>query len=431
MKNVLCAITHSVRLAKGIRFRLEALGLLKDINLEEAQRQINNLVSSLAAEESPLNQLMGRVLAKDLIAPRSLPDCGQSAVDGFALGSEAEPASSRFLIKGRLELGDNPEQVIGPGEALGVMTGGLLPAGCVGVVPHERTLLQGEYLSVLEQVKNRQNMKQAGEDFAKGELLLKSGSRLDPGSIALMAAYGIKSTLVFRRPRVAVLAMGRNVVDCQESPAIGQTRDVNSPLLEALIQQDGGVPGSSLLVPGISSPEIAGSLEELLNDADVLITSGGTYTRGEDDLLRVVEQSGAEMIFWGVNLMPGSHCGIARRGNQFIVLLSGNPTACFVGYHLFTAPILHIMQGLSNDLSVEEAVCINGFAKKSGSRRFVRGRARAASQGWEVEILPGQKPSMIRSMLGCNALIDVPAGNTGLRAGEKVSIIPLNRLAGY
>lgn len=404
--------------------------MLNNISFEEAQQQINTLVSSLAAEKIPLDQLMGRVLAEDLIAPRSLPDCCQSAVDGFALGSEAIPASSRFVVKGRLDLGENPKQVIGPGEALGVMTGGLLPLGCVGVVPHERTDLQGDYLRVLERVKINQNIKQAGEDFAEGEMLLKSGSRLDPGSIALMAAYGIKSAAVYRKPRVAVLSMGQNVVNCQESPQVGQTRDVNSPLLKALIRQDGGVPDNSWLASGKGLPEITDSLEALLDTSDVLITSGGTYTRGEEDLLRVVEQSGASMIYWGVDLMPGSHCGMAKRGNQFIVLLSGNPTACFVGYHLFTAPILHIMQGLPNDFSVKEAVCINGFAKKSGSRRFVRGRARACSHGWEVEILPGQKPSMIRSMLGCNALIDVPAGNEGLTMGDKVSIIPLYRLAG-
>ncbi|MEN6390918.1 MAG: molybdopterin molybdotransferase MoeA [Syntrophomonas sp.] len=404
--------------------------MLKDISFEEAQQQINTQVSSLAAEELPLDQLIERVLAKDLIAPRPLPNCGQSAVDGFALGSEADPASNQFVVKGRLELGEIPDQGIGPGEALGVMTGGLLPLGCVGVVPHERTVLQGEHLSVLEQVKTNQNIKQAGEDFSEGEVLLKSGGRLDPGSIALMAAYGITSTPVFRKPRVAVLAMGRNVADYRENPQTGQTRDANSPLLGALIRQDGGIPGSSLLVAGKSSLEISDSLEALLGDADVLITSGGTYTRGEDDLIRVVEQIDLQMIFWGVNIMPGSHLGMARRGNQFIVLLSGNPTACFVGYHLFTAPILHIMQGLPGGLSVKEAVCINGFAKKSGSRRFVRGRAQASSQGWEVEILPGQKPSMIRSMLGCNALIDVPAGNRGITSGEKVSIIPLNRFRG-
>lgn len=404
--------------------------MLKDISFEEAQQQINTLVSSLDAEELPLDQLIERVLAKDLIAPRHLPDSGQSAVDGFALGSEADPASSRFVVKGCLELGDNPEQVIGPGEALGVMTGGLLPSGCVGVVPHERTVIQGDYLSVLEQVKPNQNIKQAGEDFAEGELLFKSGSRLDPGSIALMAAYGIKSAPVFKKPRVSVLAMGQNVIDYRENTKAGQTRDANSPLLGALIWQDGGLPGSSLLVAGKSLPEIGGSLEALLNDADVLISSGGTYTRGEDDLIRVVEKIGAQMVFWGVNIMPGSHLGMAKKGNQFIVLLSGNPTACFVGYHLFTAPILHIMQGLRGGFSVKEAVCINGFAKKSGSRRFIRGHARASSEGWEVEVLPGQKPSMIRSMLGCNALIDVPAGNRGLTMGDKVSIIPLNRYRG-
>lgn len=404
--------------------------MLRDISLEEAQQQINTLVCTLAAQEIPLEQLMGRVLARDYAAPWDLPASAQSAVDGFALGDLASPVTNSFEVKGRLELGDNPSQEIGPGEAMGVMTGGLIPRGCVAVVQHEHTDLQAGYLKVLEHVKFNQNIKQAGEDYVCGELLLGTGSFIDPGSIALMAAYGINSAPVYRKPRVTVLAMGRNVVDCRSNPHPGQTCDVNSPLLGALIQRDGGVLGRSLLASDKDAPEIGASLEQLLDDSDLIITSGGTYTRGDDALLREVEQSGAQMVFLGVDLMPGSHCGLARRGNQFILLLSGNPTACFVGYHLFASPILHIMQGLPNNLLMQKAVCINGFNKKSGSRRFVRGRLYLSSRGWEVEVLPGQKPSMIRSMLGCNALIDVPAGNPGLSVGEQVSVIPLDRTAG-
>lgn len=400
--------------------------MLRDISLEEAQRQINSLVSTLGTEELPLEELMGRVLARDYVAPRDLPASTQSAVDGFALGDTASSTSS-YIVKGYLELGDSPDQAIGPGEAMGVMTGGLLPPGCVAVVQHERTNWQDGKLRVLEQVKIKQNIKQAGEDFVCGELLLRRGSCLDPGSIALMAAHGINSAPVYRRPRVNVLAMGRNVVAPRTNPQTGQTRDVNSPLLGALIQRDGGVLGSALLASNKDVPEIAASLEFLLNDSDLLITSGGTYTRGDDNLLRVLEQKGMQMVFWGVNLMPGSHCGLARRGKQFILLLSGNPTACFVGYNLFASPLLQKMQGLESNLLRQNALCLNGFNKKSGSRRFVRAKLYSSEQGWVVEVLPGQKPSMIRSMLECNALIDVPAGSLGLGAGEQVSVIPLYR----
>lgn len=402
--------------------------MLRDISLEEAQRQINTLVSTLATQELPLEQLMGRVLAQDYEAQRDLPASTQSAVDGFALGDTAS-STSCYVVKGYLELGESPDQVIAPGEAMGVMTGGMLPRGCVAVVQHEHTDWQDGKLRVLEQVKIKQNIKQAGEDFVCGELLLRSGSCLDPGSIALMAAYEINSVPVYRRPRVNVLAMGRNVVDPRTNLQAGQTRDVNSPLLGALIQRDGGVLGSALLASNKDRPEIAASLELLLNDSDLLITSGGTYTRGDDDLLRVIEENGMQMVFWGVNLMPGSHCGLARRGNQFILLLSGNPTACFVGYQLFASPLLHKMQGLEMSLLRQNAVCLNGFNKKSGSRRFVRAKLYSSAQGWAVEVLPGQKPSMIRSMLECNALIDVPAGSLGVGAGEQVSVIPLYRTA--
>jgi hypothetical protein len=247
------------------------------------------------------------------------------------------------------------------------------------------------------------------------------------GGVSAIAAYGINSAPVYRRPRVNVLAMGRNVVAPRTNPQTGQTRDVNSPLLGALIQRDGGVLGSALLASNKDVPEIAASLEFLLNDSDLLITSGGTYTRGDDNLLRVLEQKGMQMVFWGVNLMPGSHCGLARRGKQFILLLSGNPTACFVGYNLFASPLLQKMQGLESNLLRQNALCLNGFNKKSGSRRFVRAKLYSSEQGWVVEVLPGQKPSMIRSMLECNALIDVPAGSLGLGAGEQVSVIPLYR----
>lgn len=397
--------------------------MLRDVSLEIAQQLILNGLAALPGEQVSLSDSLGRTLAQDLTAPELLPPHPQSAVDGFALGDESGPAESGFIIQGYLGLGDYTTRPLNSGEAYGVLTGGSLPEGTKSVVPHERTRVQEKLLTVLEPIKPGNNIKKAGEDFRTGQLLTARGDTLDPGALTVMAAFGMDMVSVYRKPRVAVISLGRNLVPYQDIPQPGQNRDSNALLLSALVKQQGGM---VISCQQIKNPENSLDLiRKSLNDADLLISTGGTYTQGDDDVGRIWEHLGAEMLYWGAALMPGSHTGAARHGSRLLLALSGNPGGCAVGYHLLAAPALRAMQGKNPAARRVTARCINGLAKKSGSRRFVRAHVISTEQGWEATVLPGQKPSMTRSLVSCNALIDVPAGTPGLEPGSSVSVLLL------
>ena len=396
----------------------------QNVTLEEAQQLIIEALTALPAENVGLQEALGRIVTEDYTAPDNLPPRNQSAVDGFAVGNETQELHCTFTIKGHADLGDFPLEALGPGEAYGVLTGGILPEGTAAVIPSEMSQVSENSLTALEIIKYNNNIKQAGEDFALGEMLMSRGSQVDAGIIALLAAYGINRISVHQKPIAAILGLGSNIVPYQQIPQPGHARDVNGPMLEALINRSGGITAACEVLG--DNAVASAKITQLLQQAHLLIITGGTFTLGDSFVIQQLDVLGAQSLFWGVQMMPGSHVGAFLLDNKLIISLSGNPAACAVGYHLYAAPALRAWQGINWPGNYTNAICSNGLDKKSGSRRLVRGNARITPQGWEVSVLPGQKPSMIRSLLSCNALIDVPAGTKQIHPGEQVSILLLD-----
>ncbi|PKM78244.1 MAG: hypothetical protein CVU90_02985 [Firmicutes bacterium HGW-Firmicutes-15] len=401
--------------------------MLINTSLEEAQMHIINHTPRLSEESISILMAVGRISAVDVFADSDLPACQQSAVDGYAVADEDEKGTDKYCITGHLYLGDTPQVLLELGQAMGVLTGGNLPIGTKAVVPHEKVEIKDNYLSSMELIKAGNNIKQAGEDYVRGDQLVARGSVLDPGVISLLAAYGKASISVYRKPRVAVLCLSRHVVPWELNPEPGQIRDSNGPLLSALVIQDGGIP-VSIKIAGKDDTSVKTLALDLLEQADILIITGGTYAQGSNEARLLMEDLGAELLYWDVPIQPGSHTGAAIWKSHLLFALSGNPAACAVGYQLFAAPAIRTMQRLTLRLQSVKARCTNGFPKKSGSRRFIRGHASWDEEGWKVAVLPGQKPSMISSLVNCNALIDMPAESPLVEAGQEVSILFLKSL---
>lgn len=397
-----------------------------DLNIEQAQKIILENISHLALELVPVTGAIDRVLGEDITAPGNLPGDIQSAVDGFALGDARKPVNSRFTLKGFLQPGEHSMMALVSGEAMGVMTGGTLPAGTGAVVPHEKAKIEGEALTALEEIKPGSNIKQPGEDFCQGETLGRRGTVLDPGYISLFAAIGVDTIPVFKIPRVAILSLGKNVIAHTQTPLTGQIRDSNGPLLAALIKRAGGRVIASKLTRQHEADRALLVLPQLIRHSDLVITTGGTYAERQGEARELLESMNAEIKYWGTDVQPGSHNGFALCNDIPVFSISGNPAACAVGFHLLAAPALHYLQGKEFSLRKVEAVCTNNFPKAARSRRMVRGYASVGPRGWEVMVLPGQKPSMHRSLLNCNALIDIPPGHPPLEAGSKISVILLD-----
>ena len=401
--------------------------MLVDASLEEVQLELLKHSQRLADESISILEAVGRVSAEDICAESDLPVNHQSAVDGYAVADEDPMKTGKYYITRYLHLGDISPISLEPGQAMGVVTGGELPPGSLAVVPHEKVEIQDNCLRSLEVIKPGNNIKQAGEDYGKGNQLITRGSLLSPGDISLLAAYGKTSINVYRKPRVAVLCLSKHVIPWQLTPEPGQIRDSNGPLLSALVLQHGGLPVSIKII-GKYETSVKTVVKELLEQADILIITGGTYAEGGNEARLLMEDLGAEILYWDVPIQPGSHTGASIWNSRLLFALSGNPAACAVGYQLFVAPALLAMRGLTVDLQRMKARCVNGFAKQSGSRRFVRGNASWSEEGWKVNVLPGQKPSMIRSLVNCNAFIDMPAGSPPVEIGQDVSILLLNTL---
>lgn len=401
--------------------------MLVDKNLEEVQAHIINNTPSLASESISILQGWGRVSSEDIYAERNLPDCNQSAVDGYAVANILENEAESFKITGYINLGEVAKSPLKYGETMGVVTGGNLPEGTVAVIPHENTEVKDNLLYPREVIKSGNNIKVAGEDYKTADLLLAHNQVLGAGEISLLAALGKKTVKVYEKPRVAILSLSDNVVSWEDTPSVGLIRDSNGPLLSALVMQDGGIT-TAIKIAALEKGTLKEIAVELLKQADILILTGGTYSEGKNEALDLMSDLGAKALYWGVPIQPGSHTGAALIDSRLIFALSGNPASCAVGYYLFVTPALKAMQGLDPYLKKVKATCTNGFAKKTGTRRFVRGFAIYDNKGWQVTVQPGQKPSMIRSLINCNALIDLPPKNPPIGIGEEVDIILLNNV---
>lgn len=397
-----------------------------DLSLETAQQLILENISELPAERVSLLQAVGRVMAEEIVAEQDLPSKPQSAVDGYALGDGTAQANTYFTLKGSIFPGNYHPIEICSGQAAGVYTGADLPTGTLSVIMQEKVQANNGTIQILEAVQPGSNIKEAGEDYQLGEGLMGIRTRLTAGHIALLAAYGYEELLVYRQPRVALCSLSKNVVSHKQIPQPGQVRDSNLPFMWALIKQEGGSVVGQLWASELEPQILINCLNHLAFQTDLIILSGGTYAGHRSEAQELLESAGARMIYWGTDIQPGSHNGLALYGSKPVFALSGNPAACAVGFNLFVAPALRYLQGLPALPLQVRARCTNSYNKAARSHRLVRGWAQLGPQGWLVTVLPGQKPSMLKSLLGCNALISLPPGHSPLEKDSEVTILLLS-----
>ncbi|OPX86485.1 MAG: Molybdopterin molybdenumtransferase [Pelotomaculum sp. PtaB.Bin104] len=395
--------------------------MLTNIELERAQDIILNHVTVLQVESLPLLQALGRVVSEDVLAEHDLPPYAQAAMDGYAV---PEGECGQYRVIERLLPGEMPGASLGPGQATGVATGGPLPDGVVAVVPQEAVEINGEYITYNGAVVYGSNIKPPGENFRKGDLLVRQGASLSPGMASVLAAYGKNEVTVYRKPQVAILSLGPDIISCRETPAPGQMRDSNGLHLAALVMQEQGQVIGVEVAGADSTAQIGQRFQKLLHCSDLLITIGGAAHGIGDQAFPLLKHNRADLLFWGIKIKPGSHSGAAAFGEKLVISLSGNPAACAVGYHLLVAPVLRAMQNLKPYQAHLSAESVNVFLKKGGPRRFLLASATCDQSGWSVIILPGQKSSMTQAFLrNCNALIDLPAGHPPVEKGAKLSIV--------
>ncbi|HET7090386.1 MAG TPA: gephyrin-like molybdotransferase Glp [Anaerolineae bacterium] len=393
------------------------------------QKLLDHLPPSAGADVVPLHEALDRVIAESPVAPGALPAFPRSAMDGYAVraadtfgASESLPAY--LTVAGESPMGQAPAFEIDKGQAAIIHTGGMLPKGADGVVMIERTQKARENeIEVLRAIAVGENVIQIGEDVKAGEALLPAGHRLRPQDLGGLAAAGITQVRVARRPRVAILATGDEVVPADKEPAPGQVRDVNTYSIAGLVKRAGGAPMPCGIVPD-DFDALYHAARSALDGSDALVLSAGSSVSARDMTSRVIDRLGKPgVLVHGVSIKPGKPTILAMCDGKPVFGLPGNPVSALVVADLFLTRTLWRMQGLAQPAiyrSVHARLTRN-VASTPGREDYIQVKlVERGGELWAEPVLG--KSNLIFTLVKADGLMVVPLDANGVQEGELVEV---------
>ena len=398
----------------------------KPLELEEAVALITQGVQPMGLREVHVSELNGRYLAADVFAATDQPPFPRSPLDGYAFRAADSAGASkenpvRLSVIAKHYAGDPGDTEVGPGQAVRIFTGAVIPRGADCVLRQEDTDEGEESVAIYQALRPYENYIYPGEDFKEDQLLLSAGTVPDFAALGLMASAGVSQVTVRRYPRAAVISTGDELVTPGVWPLPpGKIYNSNAALLTARLAE-WNIPCSAAHVT--DDPEkVALKIKEALLEHEVVITTGGVSVGQKDFLPQALELLGAETVFHGVRLKPGSPALFAKIDGRYVLALSGNPFAAVTTLELLARPLLHALTG---DPRLEtkrlSATIDTPFPKAGRGRRFLRGKL---ADG-HVTLPEGHSNGQLASLVGCNCLVDMRAGTPPLEPGDKVEVVML------
>ena len=389
-------------------------------------------VAPLSTEWIPLEEAYGRVLADPITSPLAVPAVDNSSMDGFAVRVADLPAPGWLTIQGTIAAGASGSEPLRAGHAFKIMTGAPIPPGAGAVVKVEDTETVDDQVHILAVPTEGQFIRLAGEDIQAGQVVLQPGTPLPPAAVGVMASLGMPAVPVIRKPRVAILVTGDEVVRPGWPRQAGQLYSSNHLTLRGLALQSGAIPRDMGAVP--DDPQ---AMRDLLLgglDADIIITTGGV-SMGEFDFVRqVLVAEGMREQFWRVAMRPGRPTSYGTwRGRHFFGL-PGNPVSCMVAFLQFVHPMIRRMLGDPRPhlpvIQVELAESIQKRSQRAWLERVVL--TRADDGRWLARRTGNPSSGVLSSMVQAHALLLLPAESTGLQAGAtaRVQVLDWRFLAG-
>lgn len=375
------------------------------LQVEEAQALVMAEISLGVAESVPIADALGRVLREGIIAAHDSPAADNSAMDGYAVRAEDVDAAPVTLeVIGDIPAGHPTTAHLRPGTAMTIMTGAFVPAGADAVVQVELTDGRTDLVTLSRAVMRGANIRRRGEDMLAGDLILREGVRIGAAEMAVLAGAGRSTVMVGRRPTVAILSTGDELIEVGDAPAPGKIVNTNAHLLAALVREAGGIPRSLGIVRDTRDATIA-AFEAAL-ESDVVISSGGVSVGAYDFVKEALDALGAETKFWRVAMKPGKPVVFSRRGDRLLFGLPGNPASCFVSFHLFVRPALRKHSGEEGDclLPVVRARVTTAIRAVADRRLFTRVHVVARDGELVATPLTAQSSGALTSMTGANAL---------------------------
>lgn len=406
------------------------------VQVEEAIARIRPHIRLGNTEEVPLLDSIGRRLAENVRATHDLPPFRRSGMDGYAIRSadSAGATSDNPLLLNVIETipcGEVSQKDLVPGTASRIMTGAMLPEGADAVVMFELTREEewegDRYIALRQPVQAGHNVTPVGFEAKRDTPMLERGRVIGPGEVALLATFGYARVNVYKKPTVAILTTGSELLGVDEPLLPGKIRDSNRYLLAAQVLQAGGVP---VMVDTLPDDDIEGArskIRQAFYEADLLITTGGVSVGDYDLLTDIFQAWEGDTLFSKVAMRPGKHTTAGVWQGKFWFGLSGNPGACFVGFELFVQPVLWGMQG-KRDLVPASCTAKLGrvYGKGSPFPRYARGyltEENGCMTAWPVGM---DQSSITASIAEANCLIRIPAGQNPVQTGDDVQVIKLS-----
>ena len=388
-------------------------GAIEPVSADEARARLA-AVEPVGVEEIATGAAGGRVLAEDVLAPEDLPRWPRAMMDGFAIRAADAPGTLR--IAGHLTMGRLWPKPLGAGEAVGIATGGVVPDGADAVVPIELAAVAGDAVVVARTEAGKHVMRR-GDDLARGAVVAMRGRRLRAQELGALVGLGVARLRVHRRPRVAVLASGGEVVAPAATPAPGQVRDVNTTVQAAQLRRD----GCEVVAGGVAPDDtasLAARLAELADGADAVLLSGGSSVGPRDLAPAALAAAGAAIVFHGIEVRPGRPTLFARLGGKPIVGLPGVPTSAHIIYEAFVRVLIARLAGETpRPAPSARATLARSVASTVGREDWVRVRLDAGAAH------PLGGGAAFATLLSADGFIVVPAARAGLDAGEAVDVI--------
>lgn len=395
------------------------------LSLDEAQARLLAAIDPLPGESVRIEAALGRHLARDLAARRTQPPFAASAMDGYAIRFADLPGPWRLI--GESSAGSGHSGRVGTGEAVRIFTGAPLPDGADTVMVQEDVDRDGERVTLTREGPPRAgaHVRPAGLDFTQDDALATAGARLTAPLIGLLAAGGYGELPVHRRPRVALLSTGDELVAAGTVPGPDQIVNANGPMLRALFAAD----GSDVVDLGIVPDDRAAIVAALDRAAgvDLLVTVGGASVGDRDLVVPVLEAQGAAIDFWKVAIKPGKPMLTGVLGATRVIGLPGNPVSAFVCAQLFVRPVLRRMAGAAAALpTLIQARTKVALAANGARRDHLRSVLSWDGTDWEVTPARLQDSSTLRILAASNALLVRPEGAHAVAAGGFVPVMPLD-----
>ena len=387
----------------------------------------------IGTEQVPLDQALGRFLAEDIFSPENLPPFSRSTMDGFVVRArdtfgctESEPAL--LTVVGEISMGDSGGNIsLNPGHAATIWTGGELAQKGDAVVMVEYTSrLDEETIEVFKAVAPGENVIRAGEDFAKGAVVLAKGTSLRAQDLGVLAGLGITEITVFKKPVVGLISTGDELVAPHEKPAAGKIRDINATTLTALVHEAGGIPLPLGIIGDDFNTMFTACKEAIDRPVDVLLLSGGSSVGNRDFTLSVFqEMDDSNLLAHGVAIRPGKPTILAQKGNCALFGLPGHVASAMVVFYLFVRPLIRTFCGAKKSgLRRISASTGEQIPSSIGREEYVRVRLEQIEDSPEPVAYPVYgKSGLLHPLVEADGLLKVERDSEGLDKGKQAEVL--------